>query len=148
MNLLYKMKCEHFSSLENQILSPLRGWLNNHGKESLIKFETLETHGFHEPILFEAESPVKKFVGYIDPDDKFSIEDKLSQVNTLQQLQNIASYGFMRDILATGKTHLHALWFDIYTGDIYYFSRQKKRFVEINESSFYTLMEEVLTYYM
>jgi len=119
----------------------------NHGKQSLDKFEKLEESGFKEPILFEGETPMRKFAGYIDPDNKFSIEDKLSQVNCLQQLQNIASYGFMREILATGKVHLHALWFDIYTGDIYYFSRQKKRFVEVNESSFYPLMEEVLNYY-
>jgi len=53
----------------------------------------------------------------------------------------------MRDILLQGKTYLHALWFDIYTGDIYYFSRQKKQFIDVNETSFYPLMEEVLTFY-
>jgi carbonic anhydrase len=53
----------------------------------------------------------------------------------------------MREILATGKAHLHALWFDIYTGDIYYFSRQKKRFVDVNETSFSPILEEILSYY-
>jgi len=133
--------------MENQILSPLRGWLCNHGTHSLAKLSMLEEKGFDTPLLFEGETPMRKFVGYIDPDNQFSIEDKLSQVNCLQQLQNIASYGFMKDILATGKVYLHALWFDIYTGDIYYFSRQRKRFIDINESTFAPLLQEILTYY-
>jgi carbonic anhydrase len=69
------------------------------------------------------------------------------QVNCLQQLQNIASYGFLKRRLETHELHIHALWFDIYTGDIYYFSRQNKRFVDINEGTFSMLEKEVLKYY-
>lgn len=69
------------------------------------------------------------------------------QVNTLQQLQNVASYGFLRKRLESHDLHIHALWFDIYTGDIYYFSRQSKRFVEINEDNVEKLVEEVSKYY-
>jgi len=71
----------------------------------------------------------------------------LLQVNTLQQLQNIASYGFLKKRLEAHDLHIHALWFDIYTGDIYYFSRQSKRFVEINEANIDNLVEEVSKYY-
>ena len=69
------------------------------------------------------------------------------QVNCLQQLQNIASYGFLKRRLETHDLHIHALWFDIYTGDIYYFSRQNKRFIGINEGTFSMLEKEVLKYY-
>ena len=53
--------------------------------------------------MFTAETPLRKFVAYIDPDNKFAIEDKLSQINTLQQLQNVASYGliFILEIFTT-----------------------------------------------
>ena len=90
---------------------------------------------------------MRRFVAYIDPDNRFTVEDKLSQVNTLQQLQNIASYNFMREGLMRGRVYIHALWFDIYTGDIYYFSRRQKMFVDINESNTEKLLEEVLKYY-
>lgn len=90
---------------------------------------------------------MRRFVAYIDPDNKFCDEDKLSQVNALQQLQNIASYNFMRDGLSRGRVYIHALWFDIYTGDIYYFSRQQKMFVEISENNIVKLLEEVYQYY-
>lgn len=90
---------------------------------------------------------MRRFVAYIDPENHFSDEDKLSQVNTLQQLQNIASYNFMREGLLRGKVYIHALWFDIYTGDIYYFSRQQKMFVDVNEGNIEKLLEEVSKYY-
>lgn len=62
-------------------------------------------------------------------------------------MQNIASYGFLRKRLETHQLHIHSLWFDIYTGDIYYFSRQNKKFVEINEETEDMLIKEVQKYY-
>lgn len=103
--------------------------------------------GFEKPLMFTAETPLRKFVAYIDPENKFAIEDKLSQINTLQQLQNVASYGFLKRRLEQFDLHIHALWFDIYTGDIYYFSRQMKRFVIISEDSIDKISEEVTKYY-
>lgn len=69
------------------------------------------------------------------------------QIHTLQQLQNIASYGFLKRRLENYDLHIHALWFDIYTGDIFYFSRQSKKFVEINEFTLDVLTKEVKEYY-
>ncbi|XP_069365917.1 beta carbonic anhydrase 1 isoform X2 [Maniola hyperantus] len=146
MNLLYKLKSKEESSLEQRRISPLKSWLCSHGKSSLDKF--LDIGGdFEKPILFTAETPQRKFVAYIDPENKFCIEDKLSQVNTLQQLQNIASYGMLKKRLQRHDLHIHALWFDIYTGDIYYFSRRAKRFLIIDESSYEVILAEIRRYY-
>lgn len=71
----------------------------------------------------------------------------LTQVNTLEQLANVASYNFLKRRLESHQLHVHALWFDIYTGDIYYFSRQNKKFVEINEFTVDSLSDEVRRYY-
>lgn len=90
---------------------------------------------------------MRKFVAYIDSENKFGLEDKLSQINTLQQLQNIASYGFLKKRLEKHELHIHALWFDIYTGEIYFFSRAAKKFVPIDENSFEKLLNEVVMYY-
>ncbi|XP_075216066.1 carbonic anhydrase beta [Lycorma delicatula] len=147
MNLLYKLRDGNMASKENRRISPLRAWLCNHAESSLIKFQQLEVAGYHTPLIFQSETPMRKFVAYIDPENKFSIEDKLSQVNCLQQMQNIASYGFLKKRLETHQLHIHSLWFDIYTGDIYYFSRQNKTFVEINEKTFEMLVTEVKKYY-
>lgn len=125
----------------------MRAWVFAHAMMSLDKFTQLEISDFSKPLLFQAETPLRKFVAYIDPENKFSMEDKLSQINTLQQLQNIASYGFLKKRLETFELHLHALWFDIHTGDMYYFSRGAKRFINIDENSVEKLMEEVTKYY-
>lgn len=147
MNLLHQLQDENFSSRHNRIISPLRSWLCTHASTSLEKFQYLTQNGLDKPLTFTAETPLRRFVAYIDPDNKFAIEDKLSQINTLQQMQNIASYGFLKRRLEQHDLHIHALWFDIYTGDIYYFSRQSKRFVNINEDSIEKISEEVKKYY-
>jgi carbonic anhydrase len=132
---------------ENRRMSPLRSWLCTNAQSSLDKFKYLEEVGFDKPLTFSSETPMRKFVAYIDPDNKFAIEDKLSQINTLQQMQNIASYGFLKDRLERHDLHIHALWFDIYTGDIFYFSRGAKRFLPIDETNEDELIKEVRKYY-
>ncbi|XP_047034432.1 beta carbonic anhydrase 1 isoform X1 [Helicoverpa zea] len=146
MNLLYKLKDDKETTTEKRRLSPLTSFMCSYAKSSLDKF--LKMNGdFTKPVKFTAETPHRKFVAYIDPENKFCIEDKLSQVNTLQQLSNIASYGMLKKRLEKYDLHIHALWFDIYTGDIFYFSRRAKRFVIIDESSYEELAAEVRRYY-
>lgn len=62
-------------------------------------------------------------------------------------MSNVASYGFLKKRLETHDLHIHALWFDIYTGDIYYFSRGSKRFLHIDEENVEKIVEEVKRYY-
>ncbi|KAG6800307.1 beta carbonic anhydrase 1 isoform X1 [Apis mellifera caucasica] len=147
MNMLYSLREEELASKVNRRISPLKAWLCAHASNSLTRFQQLEISDFRDPILFQGETSLRKFVAYIDPEDKFGVEDKLSQINTLQQLQNIASYGFLKKRLERHDLHIHALWFDIYTGDIYYFSRANKKFVEINESTERYLLTEIKKYY-
>lgn len=80
MNLLYALRDEEFSSQNNRRISPLRAWLCAHGSSSLAKYQQLEVTGFREPIVFQAETPLRKFIAYIDPENKFVIRDKLSQL--------------------------------------------------------------------
>jgi carbonic anhydrase len=147
MNLLHQLQDPEFSSKENRMISPLRAWLKTHANTSLEKFSYLFENGLDKPLTFEAETPQRKFIAYIDPENKFAIEDKLSQINTLQQVQNVASYGFLKSRLEQHDLHIHALWFDIYSGDIYYFSRQSKRFISVSEDTIEKISEEVQKYY-
>ncbi|KAJ3657183.1 hypothetical protein Zmor_016203 [Zophobas morio] len=147
INLLYQLQDSEFASQDNRRISPLRAWLCTHALNSLEKFQQLAATDYSKPLIFQAETPMRKFVAYIDPENKFTLEDKLSQINTLQQLQNIASYGFLKKRLETHQLHIHALWFDIYTGEIYCFSRGAKRFVVVDEDNFDKLLDEVEKYY-
>lgn len=92
MNLLYKLRDSEFSSKENRRISPLRAWLCTHAMSSLDKYQQLEVAGFETPLIFQAETPMRKIIAYIDPENKFSIEDKLSQVFRLQLFTYINFY--------------------------------------------------------
>merc|ERR1712111_153462 len=83
----------------------------------------------------------EKFPAYVDVDEKYSVTDKLSMINTLLQMENVTSYQFMRSHKG-GRIHIHA-WFDIYTGDIHIFSRKENTFVVVNDETLPILEEEL-----
>jgi carbonic anhydrase len=83
MNLLHSLQCQEFSSKKNRRISPLRAWLSAHASSSLEKFQQLEVSGYQKPLIFQAETPMRKFVAYIDPENSFSVADKLSQVQSV-----------------------------------------------------------------
>lgn len=57
------------------------------------------------------------------------------QVHVLQQMQNIKSYGYVRNKLDEGSLQLHGLWFNIGNGEMFMYSKNHKRFVVINEET-------------
>lgn len=67
----------------------MKSWLCTHAHSSLEKFLSMGGD-FKSPMVFSAETELRKFVAYIDPEDKFAIEDKLSQVinNTRNHIEN------------------------------------------------------------
>ena len=50
------------------------------------------------------------FKAYIDPENKFDIHDKFSQINVLEQLKNLRTYKFLGDKINKGLIQSHALW--------------------------------------
>ena len=95
--------------------SPLRAWVSTHGSRSVAEFFRLEAAQFRKPLLLNKLNKNAKFPAYVDVDEKFSVTDKLSMINTLLQMENVTSYQFMRSHKG-GRIHIHAFWFDIYTG--------------------------------
>ena len=98
---------------------------------------------FRKPLhLSKLNTQSSKFPAYVDVDEKFSITDKLSMVNTLLQMENVTSYPFMRSH-KNGRIHIHAFWFDIYTGDIHCYSRKEQTFVIVSEDTLPKLQAEL-----
>ncbi|CAD5219166.1 unnamed protein product [Bursaphelenchus okinawaensis] len=145
INTLYNLcQCPHHFDPA----SPVDHWLRKNGFRSHIKLSQMlkdEEDGVPDArrIHFAAREPeLLEFHARIDPDLKFGVEDWLSQINTLQQLVHVASHGFLKDYLLEGRVHLHALWFDVYKGDMFMFSRKKERFIEIDENTAPELEDE------
>ncbi|KAI6191412.1 Beta carbonic anhydrase 1 [Aphelenchoides bicaudatus] len=122
--------------------SPFDNWLRTQGNKSINRLkEAVESAG-KSPLQFRSRVHSQFcFDAFIDPLNKLAVEDKLSQVNVLQQVLNIGSHAIIRPFI--DNLFVHALWFDIYDGEFYLFSRRKQMFVRINEISVPVLLEEL-----
>lgn len=86
MNLLYTLRNREERTPDKRRMSPLKAWLCAHAaNSSLDRFLKWKDAGMKDPLIFSSETPLRKFIAYIDPEDKFTVEDKLSQINTLEQ---------------------------------------------------------------
>ena len=65
------------------------------------------------------------------------------QINTLVQLENVASYPFLAELLQEGTVKLHAFWFDVQNGEVHYFSKKSQQFDIINDQNASTYIDEL-----
>ncbi|EGT43056.1 CBN-BCA-1 protein [Caenorhabditis brenneri] len=129
------------------VTSPMDHWVRRNGFASVKRLNE-RLHLGPSNMSFESEvSPSQSFEAIIDPMDRLPVEDKLSQINVLQQLINICSHEFLKEYLESGRLHIHGMWFDIYKGEDYLFSKDKKRFVVIDEKTVTDLLAELNTRY-
>jgi carbonic anhydrase len=59
----------------------------------------------------------------------------LSQVNVLQQLDNLRTYPIVRERLAAGALRLHAWWFDLQEADVLTYDEETRRFSPIDDDA-------------
>lgn len=137
MQALYDMR----DSLDDTTGSPLQLWLKRHGKITIDKFKQLIPENSHKgPLKFQGE--MNEFLAYIDDDNQYQMYDKLSQVNCLQQVENIVSYDFMKEKFVNDGVKIHSFWFDIYKGDVHMFSRTKQKFLVVDDDNFDHLLQD------
>ena len=60
-------------------------------------------------------------------------------------MQNLKSYGFVRDKLDEGALQIHGLWFDIGDGEMFMYSKMHKRFIIINEQTLETTFGHLIS---
>lgn len=90
--------------------SHLRSWLK-HGQNSLRKLES----------------------GFVT-DHSLSTLNQLSQLNVLEQIENMKTYPLVMERLKEGRLRIHAWWFDIAEAAVYSYREDLKRFILIDEA--------------
>lgn len=66
-------------------------------------------------------------------DPSLALHNQVSQINVLQQMEHIASYPFIRELLDAKKIRIHGWWFDIPQADVYCYEPSFNRFLLIDE---------------
>ena len=67
-------------------------------------------------------------------DASFPDADQVSQISTLQQLENLETHEHVRKRVDEGSVCLHAWWFDIPTARLLAYSKDSQRYVPIMEA--------------
>jgi carbonic anhydrase len=59
--------------------------------------------------------------------------ERLSQVNVLQQLDHLRTYGVVREREREGRVRLHGWWFDVERGETHIYDSDRGGFVLLDE---------------
>ncbi|KAA0189413.1 Carbonic anhydrase [Fasciolopsis buskii] len=117
--------------------SPLQKWVSQNGIKGWNKWRAKS-----DSIEFPAMKDHLTLNMHADQVKKLEPVDVLSQINVLQQMSNIYSYPLLSQKLMENEVRVHGLWFDIHTGQMYQFSRNKQAFLPINEETLSELVRE------
>ena len=61
-------------------------------------------------------------------------EDQLSQMSVLHQIDHLMTYPHIAERVKAGKLRLHAWWFSIAQGSVYFFDEKTRRFTLIDDT--------------
>ncbi len=86
---------------------------------------------------------LQRMLGGERPDPTLTEHNQLSQVNVLQQLDNVLGYPFVAERVAEGKLSLHAWWFDLGHADVYAYENTDSMFVLIDETEAARILERL-----
>jgi carbonic anhydrase len=80
-----------------------------------------------------SRGPVQATLPALEYPETLSEEDRLSQRNVLQQVENLKTYPKIRERYQAGKLRIHAWWFDIAQAGVHAFDDRIRRFVLIDD---------------
>lgn len=66
-------------------------------------------------------------------DPSLSLENQISQMNVLEQMEHVKSYPSVQERMGKKQLGVHGLWFDIAHADVYCYEQSQNRFVLIDE---------------
>ena len=76
-------------------------------------------------------------------DAQMAIHNRLSQLNVLQQLDNLKSYPLIQEKMASKKIRVHAWWFELANASVHFFDSVTGRFIEFDEKKADQILESL-----
>lgn len=74
--------------------------------------------------------------------ESLSAHNRLSQLNVLQQIENLMSYPLIREKVNSGRLKIHGWWFNLAEAAVYCFDETQGKFAEIDEAQARRIMSE------
>ncbi len=93
--------------------------------------------------VYHAHAAKEKLDAGLAPDASLKLEDQLSQLNVLQQIDHLKSYPGVTEKISTGTLRLHGWWFDIATGNVYAYEPERREFVVMDEEEGERILERL-----
>jgi carbonic anhydrase len=69
--------------------------------------------------------------------------NRLSQLNVLQQIENLKSYPIVQERITSGKLRVHGWWFEIAAAKVHYYDPHIDEFIEIDEAKLDHILESI-----
>lgn len=101
--------------------------------QALCEHQDILCHRHLAAWLKNGEEAVKKVKNGFVLNPSLSEHNNLSQVNVLQQMENVASYPFIQERLKAKSLRIHGWWFDIAQADVYCYEDSLNQFVLIDD---------------
>lgn len=101
------------------------------------------------PNLTEWLTDGKIIIDLLNHDDNHNPElakhNRLSQLNVLQQLENLKTYPIVQQKLLEGQLKLHGWWFELRHAEVYAYEEEINQFVLIDEKEAEKILERIDT---
>lgn len=105
-------------------------------------FDTLTSPHLEAWLKYGIESLNKVKQGFsLNP--SLSLQNQMSQVNVLQQMQHLSSYPFILKLLEKKELRIHGWWFDIAHADVYCYEPAFNQFILIDEKEGKLILERL-----
>jgi len=105
------------------------------------KFNKFEISEHTKSWLKYAQTSLDIFLQEKNDVTKIDTFNKLSQINVLQQLENLKTYPLVLQRINNNSLKIHGWWFDLSTAEVLYYKNSDKKFTVINESELPFFME-------
>ncbi|TGZ48835.1 hypothetical protein CRM22_010953 [Opisthorchis felineus] len=122
-------------------MSPIEKWVAMNGLASYRK-HTLNLDVLHFPVV-DPQVRKSNFNLKLSSLKDFEECDRLSQVNVVQQMTNFYCQPLLAERLRNGSFNVHGLWFQIHSGQLYMFSRDRQSFVPVTGDTLPDLVKEL-----
>ncbi len=112
---------------------------------ALLDEKALEQHPHLAEWLVHAKGALQDVQNGVRLNADLSLQNQLSQLNVLRQIQHLKTFPSVRKRLEQGNLKLHAWWFDISAAEVQVYESKRERFSPLDEDFVRRILDQGLS---